>query len=500
MLPQPKPGPDPSEPVSSSASPLPTAEDDAGSDAGFVELVDRFSARSGGGLSPDLAADLALEIVLNEIVEQACLATGATGAAIVLKRAGEMVCRAASGPTAPELGSLLDTSSGVSGECVRTLHTQRCDDVLTNNRADVEASRRLGVRSLMVMPLVRGNELLGVFELFSSRACAFGDRDERTLEALATRALASMERATQPPPPVDLVRFSGSSERVIPGGESPTPSHEVEPVAIASEIEPPAIHSEISAQSTEDAATGDEIPVDSAERAAHTGIDLLTVVLAVAVLACATLLGVLVGRHLGAPRAKVRAPAAISPATASASPATNTSASAVPANKTEGTAGTTTQSAPKPRGNDAVPPGGLLVSQNGKEIFRLPPTPGEAGSAAVADHEVGMQRASALVTNKNEPREAVEISPAEAEGSLLSRVEPDYPEDARQQQIQGAVVLKVRIGVEGTVENVQVVSGPPQLIPAASAAVAQWRYKPHKENGQAVPAQTLVTLNFRLPQ
>ena len=62
--------------------PLPGSSSGAESDLG--ELAALFAAHSGGGLSAEVSTDLALEIVLNEIVEQACLATGATGAAIAL--------------------------------------------------------------------------------------------------------------------------------------------------------------------------------------------------------------------------------------------------------------------------------------------------------------------------------------------------------------------------------------------------------------------------------
>src|SRR6266481_8592552 len=84
-----------------------------GSESDLGELAALFAAHSGGAFSAEVSADLALEIVLNEIVEQACLATGATGAAIILERDGEMVCRASTGSTAPELGLRLDTASGL---------------------------------------------------------------------------------------------------------------------------------------------------------------------------------------------------------------------------------------------------------------------------------------------------------------------------------------------------------------------------------------------------
>lgn len=87
-----------------------------------------------------------------------------------------------------------------------------------------------------------------------------------------------------------------------------------------------------------------------------------------------------------------------------------------------------------------------------------------------------------------------------ADSSLLYRVEPDYPEAARRQNIQGSVVLEVRIGADGSVQDVRVASGPPLLAQAASDAVKQWKFKPHLVNGSPVEMQTMVTLNFRLPQ
>jgi TonB family protein len=416
-------------------------------------------------VSPELATVLALEIVLNETVEQACLATGATGAAIVLRRDGEMVCRASSGSTAPDLGSLLDTSSGLSGECVRTLRTQRCDDVLTDTRADVAASLRLGVRSVMVMPLLRGEELLGVFELFSSSPFAFGDRDEGTLEALATRALASLERAAQPPP---------------------------------TEAPPTAGSPEAPSQSMEKAGTNAEIQAEGEGKTAKGGFDPITLVLGVAVLVGAILLGVGLGRHLGPQKTKANVHAATTSSVVASVPS-GAAQGATSSGKAQGARGSAPQVIPsKPRVSSTVPPGGLLVFEKGKEIFRMPPTLGEGGTAT-ADDKIGVQRAAALEPGKSQPGEVVELPPAEAENSLLYRVEPKYPDEARQQQIQGAVVVEVHIKPDGTVESAHLVSGPPQLVQAAIDAVKQWRFQPRQRNEQAVRMHTWVTLNFRLP-
>jgi protein TonB len=92
------------------------------------------------------------------------------------------------------------------------------------------------------------------------------------------------------------------------------------------------------------------------------------------------------------------------------------------------------------------------------------------------------------------------MSPEVAEGSLLHRVEPDYPAEARQQQIQGPVVLDVRIGRDGTIQETKLLSGPPLLADAAISAVKQWRFRPRGIKGQPIEMQTRITLNFRLPR
>ena len=71
------------------------------------------------------------------------------------------------------------------------------------------------------------------------------------------------------------------------------------------------------------------------------------------------------------------------------------------------------------------------------------------------------------------------------EGNLIFRVQPDYPALARQVRVQGQVVLRAMISREGTIENLQVLSGHPMLVRAAVDAVRQWRYRPYELNGRA---------------
>ena len=91
----------------------------------LADLTAKFAAAGGGRMSPELSAGLALDVVLNEIVEQACRATGATGAAVILERDGEMVCRASTGGNAPELGARLSREPGLTAECIKTRQAQR---------------------------------------------------------------------------------------------------------------------------------------------------------------------------------------------------------------------------------------------------------------------------------------------------------------------------------------------------------------------------------------
>jgi protein TonB len=60
------------------------------------------------------------------------------------------------------------------------------------------------------------------------------------------------------------------------------------------------------------------------------------------------------------------------------------------------------------------------------------------------------------------------------------------------------VILAVIIATNGTVQEVQAVSGHPLLIPAAMAAVKQWTYKPLLMNGQPVEVSTQVDIDFTL--
>lgn len=83
-------------------------------------------------------------------------------------------------------------------------------------------------------------------------------------------------------------------------------------------------------------------------------------------------------------------------------------------------------------------------------------------------------------------------------GRLLARVDPVYPEEARQQGVEGTVRVHAIFNREGAVQNVIQVSGPPMLVPATMSAVRQWRYSLTILGGQAMETEEDVTVQFRL--
>ena len=85
-----------------------------------------------------------------------------------------------------------------------------------------------------------------------------------------------------------------------------------------------------------------------------------------------------------------------------------------------------------------------------------------------------------------------------AEGNLIHRVQPEYPEIARQVRVQGPVQLRAIISKGGMIENLVVESGHPMLVGAAIKAVRQWRYRPYLLNGEPIEVETEITVNFVL--
>lgn len=139
-------------------------------------------------------AELDLEPAISAITERAQHLTGATGAAIALRAGDEIVCRARTGRTAPDLGVRLQADSGISAEAVRSGEIMLCHDAERNPRVDLASCQRLGVRSILVSPLRSYRRTLGIFEVLSSSPGAFDERDVATMQLLSSMMVAAISR------------------------------------------------------------------------------------------------------------------------------------------------------------------------------------------------------------------------------------------------------------------------------------------------------------------
>jgi TonB family protein len=84
------------------------------------------------------------------------------------------------------------------------------------------------------------------------------------------------------------------------------------------------------------------------------------------------------------------------------------------------------------------------------------------------------------------------------EPRLMKKVSPTYPSLARSLRIEGTVRFTAIIRNDGTVQNVQLVSGHKMLIQSATAAVKQWIYRPAVLNGKPVDVTTQIDVKFTL--
>ena len=87
----------------------------------------------------------------------------------------------------------------------------------------------------------------------------------------------------------------------------------------------------------------------------------------------------------------------------------------------------------------------------------------------------------------------IRLAPNAALGSLVYQVNPTPPPDPH---MQGTVILHIVIDVDGNVSQIDAVSGPRELVEAATNAVRQWRYRPMMLNGDPVEVDTTVAVVF----
>ncbi len=83
-------------------------------------------------------------------------------------------------------------------------------------------------------------------------------------------------------------------------------------------------------------------------------------------------------------------------------------------------------------------------------------------------------------------------------GHVLTKVQPKYPQEAKEEGIQGTVLLNAVIGKDGSVKELTVASGPKELQASSLDAVRQWTYKPYLVNGDPTDVKTTISVFYTL--
>jgi N-acetylmuramoyl-L-alanine amidase len=216
-----------------------------------------------------------LDEVLQLVAERALVISGADGVAIAMAEGDAIVCRASCGAVAPDAGARLDPNSGFSGACLVSGRIVRCDDSEIDSRVDAQACRRLGARSMVAVPLLARQRVIGLVEAFSSEPYGFNDSDVRSLGLLAELILGAMR-------PDEEDRLAEISRRVVgnPVGQNPPAALEPGIKTIAPEAQAPAESGE--RESSEASPTPAIFPDEKGLEPARPGLAVVIVVILLA--------------------------------------------------------------------------------------------------------------------------------------------------------------------------------------------------------------------------
>jgi TonB family protein len=451
--------------------------------------------------SPPSASDVALDLVLTEMMQQARLASSATGTAIGLLQGSEIICRAVAGATASEVASYLQGGCKIVDACLRSGEVQRSEDTESDPRFDPAACKRLGLRSVVVVPIQDPDKKsIGVAEIFSSRPAAFSDRDVLMLEAIGRRVVHNREIA---------------QKVVAPQATPPIQTPAVAKISKAPEI--------IRVRKPTLVLRAFRLPKPSWRGLQIPKFDSRLFLLLSAII-LSLILGWMLGRVHGgvvrkkaAPRVSASAPklepqapvqipvAAPAPSTVSASTQTTAPISAAatsgagpvsPEDTSTPGISISRRIVPKSKVARAAIPTSVSDDESAGSLVVFEDTPKERSSAKASQlSSVNAPEVAATVAASVSGSGAtIRIPASEAEKNLIKRVEPDYPGQARAQNMQGSVVLDIIVDKTGAVHGISVIRGDPQLALAGARAVQQWRFKPWIHEGHSAQFETRVTL------
>ena len=426
--------------------------------------------------------------------------TGATGAALAMPCDGVVVCVGRSGETAPELGDRLDVDSGISGECLRTGVSLRCDDASRDFHVDAEVCREMGLQSIAVVPLRGQYGRVGVLEAFSTAAYAFNEDKMEVLGRLAGLAEAAWARG--------MVPVNPAAEEAV----TEEPVTEVR-AATAPAVEESHQESKVALERVGDAiATGRYRERETERKWRYSALAGLSVV----ILFLLSLIGWKTWYKASIESRPGRTAASPQPILAETGPVTAGAGLAwQPGAERQVSSAKATPVVHAKTAPAAEVPDTVIRKRASPQVTASSDANGETPNAAArtsdapADATPGTEEVSQLTAAQTGQTELGSVlSPAPSlpkldrpisqisGGTLVHKVQPIYSSQARSLHLQGDVVLEATINEQGQIEDLQVVSGHPLLAEAAKDAVSRWRYTPFALNGQPVRKQTRITISF----
>src|SRR5579864_3406322 len=507
------------------------------------DTANSSASKRGRGASPD---DLAV------VAQRAQAFTNASGVAIALSEgnADEIVCRARSGASAPEVGAALRVEGSFTGLCIQTGKELRCDDCETDTRVDTAAIRALGIRSMVVTPIREENRVVGVLAAFAPTPHAFTITHVAVLKTMADQisALLQKERRareetphveaprpaapaitakpvavptppqpTQAAPPAVVIKPSSSAPRAAAAAPA-----KVEPIKSAPlEVVPLATPPRKEEKRAEAAARANFGTFDSmsAEEKKPGNRFMMVGVVAVLVIAAASTFAFLkmqkpktaatpqqtqeaanlppaASGSAVSPTANGTAPAS-APSVIVAPPATKPAAEK-PSAKT--VAERNSSQAEKPASTEKPVAVATLGSTGASRIARqtsVPAAPDVAPSFVADSGNAGTPLSNLARPVSSSAPSAAAIEQSQLEPLQVIRTGPlVYPAIAKARGITGPAVVQVTVGKDGRPYNPKFISGQPIFKDAAFEAVMGYVFKPAKLNGQPIEQSTTIRLNF----
>jgi TonB family protein len=461
------------------------------------------------------------ETILGTIAVAAHALTGANGAAIAMPYDGAVVCVGRSGDIAPELGDLLNVDSGISGECLRTGTMMRCDDASRDFHVNAEVCRQMGLQSIAVVPLRGRFGRVGVLEVVSARSYAFTEEHMDLLGRMAGLAEAAWAQApgaqeletpllTEEPSAQELVAEESVQEEDL----------QTQPLQVDSPPSAVPIQTEAVAEKSRLAgataaltrvgaaiATGFHAELRTERRWRYGTIAGLATILLLLLAVLSWKIWYKASLPISSSRSADNPQEAVSKGPDAAAglvwqPSTENALSRATSAPTAGI--------PVP-GSSAIRPSASrpmkspAVAEPIRRQILVPEASDRSDTSTTAVAEAPQVPTSGggptdlksiLPASPAMPRLGMPISQGVSGGTLVHKVMPVYPLEARQLHVQGTVVLQATINEHGQIEDLKLVSGSPLLAQSAMDAVRKWRYAPYLLNGKPIKKETQINISF----